>query len=197
MPDLRLTAAETAPPLGVVLAGGGGRRMGGAKATVSLEGRSLLEYPVRALQSALVEVVVVAKPHTVLPPLHGTAVWAEPSPRRHPAVGIAHALGLAGGRWVLVCAGDMPLVSETMLRALLDADPGRASAVVPRHAGRLEPLLALYGPEALPGLREDSDRPLRKIVADLAPRLIEVEDSQTFFNVNRPVDLLEAAARLL
>lgn len=170
--------------------------MGGAKATVSLKGRPLLSYPVRALRGVLAEVVVVAKADTVLPSLEGTPVWAEPSPRRHPAVGIAHALGLAGGRWVLVCAGDMPLVSGEVLRALLQTDPDRAPAVVPRHAGRLEPLLALYGPAALPALQEETDRPLRELVNDLQPRLLDIGDPQAFFNVNRPEDLLEAAARL-
>lgn len=190
----RLIAAEGAPPLGVVLAGGGGRRMGGAKATVSLKGRPLLSYPVRALQRVLPDVVVVAKPDTVLPALSQTAVWAEPSPRLHPAVGIAHALGRAGGRWVLVCAGDMPLVTAKVLLALLEADAEGAPAVVPRHAARLEPLLALYGPGALSGLRVQTDRPLREMVADLHPQLLEVDDPQPFFNVNRPEDLLEAAA---
>lgn len=170
--------------------------MGGAKSTVSLDGRPLLEYPVRALRAVLPEVVVVAKPDTALPPLPGTPVWAEPSPRLHPAVGIAHALGMAGGRWVLVCAGDMPLIPAEMLRTLLAVDLGGAPAVVPRHAGGLEPLLALYGPAVLPRLREESDRPLREIVAGLGPRLIEVEDPAPFFNVNRPEDLLAAAARI-
>jgi molybdopterin-guanine dinucleotide biosynthesis protein A len=171
--------------------------MGGAKATVSLEGRPLLEYPVRALRVLLDEVIVVAKPDTPLPPLSaGVSVQEEHSPRRHPAVGIAHALERAAGRWVLVCAGDMPLLTGEVLRALLDTDREGAPAVVPTHLGRLEPLLALYGPAALAGLREESDRPLREIVAGLGPLLLDVEDGAPFFNVNRPEDLLEAAALL-
>jgi molybdopterin-guanine dinucleotide biosynthesis protein A len=170
--------------------------MGGAKATVSLEGRPLLEYPVGALREVLGEVVVVAKPDTTLPPLAGVSVWEEESLRRHPAAGISHALERSAGRWVLVCAGDMPLLTPEALRALLDTDPEGAPAVVTSHAGRLEPLLALYGPEALAGLQEESDRPLREIVEALEPRLLHVEDPTPFFNVNRPEDLLEAAAVL-
>jgi molybdopterin-guanine dinucleotide biosynthesis protein A len=90
----------------------------------------------------------------------------------------------------------MPLVSGAVLRALLEADPAGAPAVVPRNAGRLEPLLALYGPAALPGLQQESDRPLRDMVARLRPRLLEVDDPQPFFNVNRPGDLAVAAAHL-
>jgi len=168
--------------------------MGGAKPTTMLLGRPLVEYPVRALRAELPEVVILAKPETALPSIPAISVWAEPSLRHHPAVGIAHALGRAGGRWVLACAGDMPLVSAELLEVLLETDPQSAPVVVPRCAGRLEPLLALYGPGARSALEVDSDRPLREIVAGLQPRVVDVDDPTPFFNVNRPEDLREAAA---
>jgi molybdopterin-guanine dinucleotide biosynthesis protein A len=180
----------------VVLAGGGGRRLGGAKATANLGGRPLLEYPVVALRGVLREVVVVAKEGTALPPLGDTPVWTEASARLHPAVGLAHAIEQAGGRRVLVCAGDMPFVSAVVLRALLETGLEGAAAVVPVHAGQIQPLLALYEPAALDALREESDRPLREIVARLRPRRVELEDPLAFFNVNRPEDLREAEALL-
>ena len=48
----------------MVLAGGAGRRIGGAKAIVELRGTPLVKYPLRALQAVLAEVVVVAKQGT-------------------------------------------------------------------------------------------------------------------------------------
>ncbi len=98
------------PPVGVVLAGGRGQRIGGDKAVVTLAGRPLLSYPVQAMLGALDDVVVVAKPSTVLPGLGDVAVWEEPEHPSHPLVGIAEALRRADGRWVLICAGDMPFV---------------------------------------------------------------------------------------
>ena len=105
-------------PIGVILAGGRGRRMGGTKATVLLRGRPLVSYPLEALSAALAEVVLLAKADTELPSLPGTTVWIESDPLHHPAVGIIQALGLAGGRSVLVCAADLPFVTPGLVREL-------------------------------------------------------------------------------
>jgi molybdenum cofactor guanylyltransferase len=190
---------ETLPPIGVVLAGGAGRRIGGAKATVALHGTPLLAYPVAALQAALPEVVVVAKPDTELPSLPGVAVWTEPAEPRHPLTGIVRALELAGGRSVLVSAGDLPFASTGLARELSAADAGGAWAVVPRAEGRLQPLFARYEPAALGPLSAELAAPerlgrLTDIVAALAPRVLDVADERPFFNVNAPEDLLTAAA---
>lgn len=195
-------------PIGVVLAGGAGRRIGGAKATVGLRGVPLLLYPVRALQAVLAEVVVVAKPDTELPPLPGVPVWTEPEEPRHPLAGVVHALRQAGppagapgeARAVLVCAGDLPFASPALVERLVHADPGDALAVVPRAGGRLQPLLARYEPAALAplaaALAERHPPRLTDAVAALAPRVVEVGDELPFFNVNAPEDLLTAAGLL-
>src|SRR5436309_6524963 len=102
-------------PVGVVLAGGLGRRMGGAKATVELAGRPLICYPLEALAAALDEVAVLAKADTELPSLPGATIWVEPQLQHHPLVGISQALALAGGRPVLVCAADLPFVPSELV----------------------------------------------------------------------------------
>jgi molybdopterin-guanine dinucleotide biosynthesis protein A len=180
----------------VILAGGRGRRMGGAKATVLLRGRPLISYPLETLLAALAEVVVLAKADTELPSLPGTTVWIESDALHHPAVGIAQALGLAGGRPVLVCAGDLPFVSPGLVRTLASGDPEQAAAVVASARGIMQPLLGCYQPRAAHHLRAGDERPLRDQVAELSPRVVEVEDPRELFNVNAPEDLLQAAAML-
>src|SRR3954463_162362 len=141
------------PPVGVVLAGGLGRRLGGDKAIVELEGRPLALYPLEALHEVCDQVAVVAKRDTLLPPLGGLAqLWIEPDTPRHPLTGVVHALRLAAGRAILVVAVDLPLIDAATLRAIAATDPGGAVAVVPRVHGRLQPLCALYTPRALAGL---------------------------------------------
>src|SRR4051794_41732182 len=70
-------AMSAAPPteavIGVLLAGGLGRRIGGDKAVVELEGRPLALYGLEALHEACEQVVVVAKRDTMLPPPAGVA----------------------------------------------------------------------------------------------------------------------------
>jgi molybdenum cofactor guanylyltransferase len=189
------------PPIGVILAGGGGRRIGGSKAIVKLRGRPLITYPLAVVQAVLGDVAVVAKPDTELPSLPGVTVWIEPSRPQHPIVGIAHALALAGGRPVFVVAADMPFLTPAVVEQLAFADPGEAPAALATQAGRLHPLLGCYQPQAAAPLAQSlaggqSDVALGAAVLALDPRLIEIDDTEALFNVNAPEDLLHAAAVL-
>jgi molybdenum cofactor guanylyltransferase len=190
--------SRRAKPVGVVLAGGDGRRIGGDKAIVELEGRPLVAYPVEALHEVCDDVAVVAKRDTVLPSLGGSAdVWIEPDEPRHPLCGIVHALQLAGGRPVLVVAVDLPLVDAPTLRLLLDAAMNGAPAVVPRAHGRLQPFCALYTAAALPGLETfRPDERATDVVGRLGAIIVEPADETAFYNVNRPEDLLQVSALL-
>jgi molybdenum cofactor guanylyltransferase len=185
-------------PVGVVLAGGLGRRLGGAKATVELRGRPLICYPLEALAAVLEEVAVIAKADTPLPSLPGVTVWIEPQAPRHPLHGIVEALGLAGGRPVLACAADLPFVTPALVSSLAFADPGGAPAVIAASAGEPQPLLGCYRPEAAHPLAAAArdGAPVREAVDALGPRLVEVGDPELLFNVNAPEDLLQAAAIL-
>jgi molybdenum cofactor guanylyltransferase len=212
-------------PVGVVLAGGRGRRIGGDKAVVSLAGRPLLSYPLGAMLGVLEDVVVVAKPSTVLPALGDVALWEEPEQPSHPLVGIAEALRRAGGRWVVVCAGDMPFVPVSLLASLVEAateaagaaaaaegaaggaggaggdrDPAAAPAIVTASAdGALQPLLACYGPlclEPLAAAAREAVAPARAVVEALGPLVVPVTDPRALFNVNSASDLREAEALL-
>ena len=187
---------STPAPLGIVLAGGAGRRIGGEKALVELDGRPLIHYPVAVLHAVLGEVVVVCKESTPLPTFAGMArIWCEPEEPRHPFAGVICALRESGGRPVLVCAADMPLVSPDVVRAILAVRAGDAPAVVPRAGGRLEPLLALYLPAALPTLEAmEPGEAATAVVERLDPLVVAIDDEDAFFNVNEPEDLLRASA---
>jgi molybdenum cofactor guanylyltransferase len=186
-------------PIGVVLAGGQGRRIGGGKATALLAGRPLLAYPLDALVSAVGDVAVVAKPSTELPPLGDVPLWEEPEEPSHPLVGVAEALRRAGDRSVLVCAVDMPFVSQGVLAELIVAPAAAAPATVAcTMGGALQPLLARYSPQALAALSAAAEEgaPAREAVAALRPLRVPVEDPQALFNVNTPEDLEQAETLL-
>jgi len=185
--------------VGAILAGGGGRRIGGDKAIVELHGRPLISYPLEALREALGRVAILAKPDTKLPYVSGVTVWIEPEPRRHPIFGIMQALALADGRPVLVCGADLPFVSAGLVRRLAKANPGRAAAVIACTRGEMQPLLGCYQRRALPLLRGQAQAascPLRETVAALDPVLLEVDDPEELFDIDSPDDLLQAAAML-
>jgi molybdopterin-guanine dinucleotide biosynthesis protein A len=186
-------------PVGVVLAGGIGRRMGGAKLGVALGGRPLLAYPVAAMREALRDVVAIAKEDSELPALVGLEIWIEPELPRHPLIGLVTALELAGGRAVLSCPGDLPLLrSQTIRRLVLAAGSSSAPAVVAFASGRVQPLLGCFTAESSSRLRDAVARGERATdaVAALGAEPVALEDPQELFNVNTPEDLL-AAARML
>ncbi len=190
--------ARRSDVLGAVLAGGAARRIGGDKATVLLGGRPLLLYPLDAVREALDEVVVVAKRDTALPDLDPAVhVWVEPPLPRHPLTGIVHALRLAGGRPVFVCATDMPLLDATAIRTVLDADPRGAAVVAARVDARLQPCCALYRPHALTALAGfDPDAAATVLIEEIGVEPVDLPDPLACFNVNTPDDLLQASALL-
>jgi molybdopterin-guanine dinucleotide biosynthesis protein A len=186
-------------PLGVILAGGRGSRIGGDKALVELGGRPLVEWVVEALRGAVDEVCLVAKPSTVLPALPGVTVWREPVEPQHPLVGIVTALAAAQGRAVLVCAADMPFVAVSTVRALGTFSTDGAPALIATNGDGLQPLLGRYEPEAMALLEPavaDVAAPLRAVVGALRPARFVVEDAVELFNVNTPEDLVRARAIL-
>ena len=173
--------------------------MGGDKASVKLGGRHLITYPLEAVWRALGAVAVVAKRDSELPPLPGVVVWIEPDQPRHPLAGIVHALRAAQGRPVVVCAADLPLVGEELIRALAMASGGGARTVVACAGDCLQPTLGCYGPAALEPLAfalNDPNRRLTDVVTQIGADRLEVADPEDLFNVNTPEDLLQAAAIL-
>jgi len=176
--------------------------MGGRKATRAAAGRPLAAYPADALASVADVVAVVGKSRDDLPALEGVEVWDdEPVEPRHPAAGIAHALGRAGGRDILVCAADMPFVGEAECRSIAAAAAGDegslASAVLAAAGGEVEPLLGIYRADARDLLLRGAieGEPTRSIAAALEPVVVEL-DQAALRSVNTP-EALAAADREL
>jgi molybdenum cofactor guanylyltransferase len=177
--------------IGAVLAGGAGRRMGGAKVTRMLDGRPLAAYPAAALAQVCERVAIVAKPSAELPDLPGVERWDdEPEEPRHPLTGIVHALERAGGEPVLICAADMPFVTADALRKLA-AQGVTAIAVAD---GVLQPVLGLYSPGVLPALKgAEPDAPLTRTIEALGPELVTLPPEQVR-SIDTPEDLANAEA---
>jgi molybdopterin-guanine dinucleotide biosynthesis protein A len=187
--------------LGAVLAGGSSERLGGAKATAPLGGRTLIEYPLEALQDGGFQVVVVAKEDTSLPELD-VPVWRDSSDSVHPLTGIVTSLERSEGRSVLVCACDLPFVTPHLAMHIARQP---AAVAVPTIGGRLHPLLGRYEPAVLDDLKValGEGRPLQETVRSLEAVLMGRAELEMFgdpqrllFNVNTPLDLARAEALL-
>lgn len=150
----------------VVLAAGQSSRMGGPnKLLLPLEGEPVLRRTVRTvLESGVQETVVVTghQAREVTRAVLDLPVTVQPNLRhedgqmRSVAAGVA-ALARATDA-ILVCPGDMPLLTAEDLLALIAAYRAHpeASIVIPRHEGaRGNPIVfaAAYAPEVAAGRR--------------------------------------------
>lgn len=132
-----------APPVGLLLAAGAGRRLGcGPKALLLLRGVPLVEHVARALhEGGCAEVVVVtgAGAERVGSVLDGSP-WArtEQNPRWREGMGTSLRTGLAAigpGRAVLVTPVDRPgMCAEEVARVLAAHRPGGITAAAHREA---------------------------------------------------------------
>lgn len=177
-----------------ILIGGGSTRMGRPKHLLRRGGRTYLERLLAALSGRVAGVALVGSGEVP------TAHAALPCLPDAPGVSGPLAGMLAAMRWQpdaawLLAACDLPFADEEAVRWLLsERRPGRWAVLPSLHEGMLEPLFALYEPQARP-LLEDVARS-----ASPAPRLIAPHEKvatptppdatrRAFFNVNSPADL--------
>lgn len=191
--------APMGAPVGIVLAGGASRRMGRDKALLEIEGRSLPERAAARLGEVVAEVAVADGGRGLVPTV---ASLADSAAGIGPVAGILGAARAYPGRALLVLACDLPRVPAALLAALAAPSISReADWAVPRHAGGIEPLCALYGPGALAALEERVAGGLLSLwdlaeTSGLAVRYFEGEDlarygppEELFANLNTPGDL--------
>jgi molybdopterin-guanine dinucleotide biosynthesis protein A len=191
-----------APVAGAIVAGGLATRLGGvAKSSLVVGGRSIAERQLEALRATFPRVLVVANDAGPWAGL-GVEVVADRFVGAGPLAGVHAALVATAAHAGVVCvAGDMPFVAPGLLALLRDHAPASA-AVVPRVAGRPEPLLARWSREALPLVEARlaaGERAVHAVFAALAtawldePALRAVDPTlRSFANVNTPEELRRA-----
>lgn len=181
--------------IGVLLAGGRSRRLGGrSKAAIEVAGQPLAAYPAAALAAVCDRIAIVAKPDSELPQLPGVERWDEPPEPRHPVAGIVHALERAGAA-VLVVGADMPYVTPQACTSVIEGG-GSAPAAVAVAGGVTQPLLAVYAQAALEPLKAaPPGGRLTDMVEALAPGRVAVPPA-IVRSVNTPDDLVAAEAEL-
>lgn len=135
---------------GVLLAGGKSTRMGQDKALLPIDGKPLLLHGAERLRPHVREVLVIGDPRK-----YG-GIWPEVVPDEIPGMGplggIITAMGAARFDRLLVMAVDVPGANAALLERLVRELPDEADALVPRHGGQLEPLVAAYHRRCLPAL---------------------------------------------
>ena len=155
---------------GVILAGGTAARMDGVdKASVELEGRTLLEHAVDAFLDA--DEVVVVAPRSV-PTTRPVTFTVEDPPRGGPVAGLLTGVDalLRRPRLVGVLAVDMPRVTAATMRRLREAAVGHDGAFLVDGDGRRQ-LAGVLDAARLaavrPGLEDQHNMALHRLLAGM------------------------------
>ncbi len=204
----------TAPPSGIILAGGQSRRLGQDKTLLRLwgeQGPTLLEATVAKLRSVCDEVLVVGLVPSARPGLPARLV-----PDRFPGTGALGAIytGLQEAKYpfALAVACDMPFLDEALLcyMAGLPRDYDVLLPRIPSGQGsgeyHLEPLHAIYSRLCMGPILRSLERGQRKIIdffPEVRVRYLEREElapfeplDRVFQNINTPEDLAKVMKRL-
>ena len=205
MPDPGAGVEAELEVVGVVLAGGAARRMGGGdKGFRELAGRPILAHILERMTPQLRAVAINAGgpperfaafglpvlPDTVeggVGPLAGVLTGLDWAAEAHPGVD-----------WVVSIPTDAPFLPNDLVARLLTAVAGDRQAIATvRSGGRNHPVVGLWPVALRTDLREALVSGMRKVDQWTARHRLEVVDFETepvdpFFNANRPEDLAAA-----
>jgi molybdopterin-guanine dinucleotide biosynthesis protein A len=188
----------------LIFAGGRASRLGGVnKALLEVGGRTIVARILAALGPLVNERVLLTN-DAALADLEDVRLVFDPTPHAGVLPALAAGLEAAAGELCLAVACDMPFVSPGLFAQLLELQScADADVVIPRTAGFLEPMHAVYRRrpvlDAIRAALARGDRRLISYFADVQVR--EVSDAEwrltepsgtAFFNVNTPDDLAQA-----
>jgi molybdopterin-guanine dinucleotide biosynthesis protein A len=181
---------------GFILAGGHSRRMGRDKAFLELDGRTLLARALDLLRALTPEVWIVGPAAKFRS--YGWVIediFADCGP----LAGIHAALCASATELNLIVAVDLPFVTESLLRFIIEqARAGDAVVTVPRIAGGYQPLCAVYRRAFAPlsaAALESGRNKIDALFAKTTTRILEEPElrrfafsPEMFHNLNTPQD---------
>ncbi len=194
---------DPAATLGLILAGGQGRRMGGVdKALLPLAGRPLVAHAIARLAPQCGALALNANGEAARFAAFGLPVLADEIADAGPLAGVLAGLRLArenGFAFLCTLSVDAPFAPDNLVARLHAARRAAAATMaVAASGGRRHHVIALW-PVALEAdlrraLVEDGLRKAETFVTRQAPATAEWPDAphDPFFNVNRPEDLARA-----
>ena len=198
------------PIIGVLLAGGQSRRMGGGdKCLMTLAGRSLLERAMERLAPQVGEMILNANGEAARFSRFGLPVVADPvEGYAGPLAGVLAGLRWASAnrpdvRWIVTAATDTPFFPNDLVAHLRhgagDTYPAIALA---SYQGRPQPVFGLWPSALADDLEEALRAGTRKVLdwtdrhactlVEFPPVTSEGREIDPFFNANRPDDMAEA-----
>jgi molybdopterin-guanine dinucleotide biosynthesis protein A len=197
-----MMSAPTSTPsavTGLLLAGGMGRRMGGAdKGLVVLDGRPMAAWVLDRLRPQVGTLLINANRNPEMWNSFGYPLVADRiTGYAGPLAGIHAGLAICATPLLVTAPCDSPFMPTDLVARLATAlEQEEADLAVVRSNGRLQPVFALMRRSVLDSLEGYLDEGGRKIdtwFAMLRMAVVDFDDDTAFANINTPDEL--AAAR--
>ncbi len=175
-----------------IIAGGKGRRFGGDKLMHVYRGKPLILHVADILRKNFDTVSIIADDaarfaHLPFP------CYADLVKNVGPLAGILTALHYSPSKRIFAAAGDMPVLSEQLIRYMVEISKD-FDVTVPIVGEELEPLHAVYAKQCESAIRraiERGERSIRSFFHDVRVRKVTEEEirrfadpKKAFFNVN-------------
>lgn len=186
---------------GIILAGGQGRRMGGAdKALLPLAGRALISHAIARLEPQVEQLALSANGNPARFAALGLPVLPDDTPMG-PLSGILSALQWAAARGadaVVSAPVDAPFVPGDLTPRLLLA--GNGGLTIAQSGGRLHPVCGLWPVSLAPALAaflaSGAKPKIMDFAAQHAAATADFPDDGAFANLNTPQDITAAESLL-
>ncbi len=182
----------------IIMAGGDSQRMGTDKASLLLDGQTLLQSVTATMRQLFPQVIIsVRQPRTgiELPQV------CDEQPDGGPLAGLVASLGKIETPWAFMVACDMPFVVPEVVE-LLAKYRLQHQAVVPVVHGHPQPLAAFYAASCLGPLRASlaaQQESLRGVLQQLDVRYVDEAEMleadpllRSFFDLDTPQDVAAA-----
>lgn len=215
MPSEPSAACPNPPPVvGLILAGGLGRRMRGPgeaqaatpKPLVMLGGRPLIAHVIARLEPQVRRLAINANGPLGPYAAFGLPLLADPLPD-HPGplagvlAGLEHLAASDPAALLVSVPADTPFLPGDLVARLLACHNRTGGVVCAASAGQVHPVVALWPGHVRAALRaalEAGERRVTRLVQqlDTATEYWPAAEADPFFNVNTPEDLEQAQERL-
>jgi len=180
-----------------ILAGGTSSRMGRDKATMVINGKSLIEHVYDGVKGIFEEIMVISNNTNILNNKK-VKIYKDIVPVQSTLTGIVTGLIHSRNPYVFVVACDMPNISDKGIKYILENIKGE-DIVIPKVEKGYEPLHAVYRRTCIPyilNLIEKRNFKISNLFSYLSVKILEnnpffIKDGQSIFiNINRQEDLL-------
>jgi molybdopterin-guanine dinucleotide biosynthesis protein A len=192
----------------LVLAGGRGKRAGGTKLFLSLDGTPIIEKVLSLARILFPQVILSCRGEDaptfsrIFAPLFPGLALKIVADRREglgPLEGISLGLASSDHPWIFVFGCDMPMVQESVVRFMASKRDPQKDAVIARLGGFVEPLHAFYHKRCVSAVDDailKGEHRVSSFLPKISAVIVEEEEishipgfRRSFMNINTPEDM--------